>query len=124
MIYLTVEDLVRIAEAATNGKAVVRDIGLLSASVARPQTHVFDHDPYPDIWSKAGALLHSVARNHPLIDGNKRLAWTAARVFLHINGIRAVPVDVDVAERLVMSVAEGTLDEVGDIARELRKLYL
>lgn len=124
MIYLTVEDLVRIAEAATAGSAVVRDMGLLSAAAARPQTYVFGHDPYPDVWSKAGAVLHSVARNHPLIDGNKRLAWTAARVFLHINGIGAIPVDVAEAERLVVAVADGTLDEVGDIARELRKLYL
>ena len=124
MIYLTVEDLIRIAASVTGGNPSIRDAGLLAASAARPQTYVFDHEAYPDAWSKAAALLHSLARNHPLVDGNKRLAWTAARVFLHVNGIRAVPVSVDDAERLVVSVADGTLDEVSDIARELRKLYL
>lgn len=124
MIYLTVEDLVRIAEAAIGVPPRVRDIGLLSSAATRPQTFVFGHDAYPEVWSKAAALLHSLARNHPLVDGNKRLAWTAARVLLYLNGVPAVPVDAVEAERFVLSVADGTLDEVADIARELRKLYI
>lgn len=124
MIYLTVEDLVRIAQAATGAPAQVRDYGLLEASAARPRTFVFGHEAYPDLWRKAAALLQSLARNHPLVDGNKRLAWTAARVLLRVNGIMVVPVNVDDAERFVIAVSTGTLDEVVDIARELRKLYL
>ena len=54
----------------------MRDYGLLEAAVARPQAAVFGKDAYPDLDSKARALLHSVARNHALIDGNKRLALT------------------------------------------------
>lgn len=51
----------------------IRDIGLLGSAVARPQTTVFGQDAYPDLWSKAAALLQSIVNNHALIDGNKRL---------------------------------------------------
>ncbi|WP_213452843.1 type II toxin-antitoxin system death-on-curing family toxin [Rhizomonospora bruguierae] len=84
----------------------------------------FGQEVYTDLWSKAAALLHSVCMNHALIDGNKRLAWVAARVFLALNEVRIRDVDVDQAEALVMSVAGGTRTEVSDIARELRKLYI
>ncbi|WP_329107402.1 Fic family protein [Micromonospora sp. NBC_01699] len=122
--YLEVDDLVEIASIVLGGTPQVRDFGLLSSAVVRPATVVFGHEAYPDPWSKVGALLHSVCMNHALVDGNKRLAWAAARVFLALNGIRIQDVDVDQAEALVMSVARGELTEVSAIAHELRKLYL
>ncbi|MEV6690153.1 Fic family protein [Micromonospora sp. NPDC051196] len=122
--YLEVDDLVEIASIVLGETPQVRDFGLLSSAVVRPATVVFGQEAYPDIWSKAAALLHSVCMNHALIDGNKRLAWAAARVFLALNEVPIQDVDVDQAEALVMSVASGTLTEVSDIAREIRKLYV
>jgi death-on-curing protein len=76
------------------------------------------------VWEKAAALLHSLCMNHALIDGNKRLAWAAARVFLALNNVPLQDVDADAAEVFMLGVAGGQLTEVVDIARELRKLYL
>ncbi|WP_405092443.1 Fic family protein [Micromonospora sp. NBC_01392] len=122
--YLEVDDLVEIASIVLGETPQVRDFGLLSSAVVRPATVVFGQEAYPDLWSKAAALLHSVCMNHALIDGNKRLAWAAARVFLALNEVSIQDVDVDQAEAFVMSVAGGTMTEVSDVARELRKLYV
>ena len=122
--YLEVGDLVEIGSIVLGGTPQVRDVGLLSSAVVRPATVAFGEEAYPDVWSKAAALLHSVCMNHALIDGNKRLAWATARVFLTLNEVPMRDVDVDQAETLVMSVASGTLTEVSDIARELRKLHV
>ncbi len=92
--------------------------------IVRPATVVFGQEAYPELWGKAAALLHSICMNRALIDGNKRLAWAAARVFLALNDVPVRDVDVDQAESLVMAVASGAMTEVPDIARELRKLYL
>jgi death-on-curing protein len=122
--YLEVDDLVEIASIVLGEAPQVRDFGLLSSAVVRPATVAFGREAYTDLWGKAAALLHSVCMNHALIDGNKRLAWAAARVFLALNDVSIQDVDVDRAEALVMPVAGGTLTEVADIAGELRKLYL
>lgn len=76
------------------------------------------------MYGKSAALLHSVCMNHALVDGNKRLSWAAARVFLALNDIPLCDVDVEAAEAFMLGVAGGQLNEVTDIARELRKLYL
>ena len=81
-VYLDLDDLVEIAQLVLESPPRVRDYGLLSSSVARPATVAFGHEAYPEVWEKAAALLHSLCMNHALIDGNKRLAWAAARVFL------------------------------------------
>ena len=86
MIYLTLPELIYIAERATGGKIAIRDIGLLESAAARPQATAFGSDAYPDLDSKAAALLHSLARNHALVDGNKRLALGALIAFYGING--------------------------------------
>ena len=79
---------------------------------------MFGADAYPSLELKAAALLHSIARNHALVDGNKRLAWLAAVVFLDLNGHRT-GADEEAAFKLVMSVAEGN-DDLEDIAGRLR----
>jgi death-on-curing protein len=122
--YLDVDDLVEIASVVLGETPRVRDAGLLSSAAVRPATAAFGHEVYTDVWSKAAALLHSVCMNHALVDGNKRLAWAAARVFLALNEVPMQDVDVDQAEAFVLSVAAGALTEVPDISRELRKLYL
>lgn len=116
--HLTTEQALRIARVAVGGPIEVRDLGLLDAAVHRPRASVLGQDAYPDLLTKAAALLHSLARNHPLIDGNKRLAWLATFVFCAKNGIQLDP-DDDTAYDLVVAVAAGELDDVGEIARVL-----
>jgi death on curing protein len=84
--YLTIEDLVEVARRVVDGEVLVRDAGLLASAVARPQSSVFGQDAYPGVWEKAAALMESLGRNHALVDGNKRLAWTATWFFLGISG--------------------------------------
>ena len=98
----------------------MRDYGLLEAAVARPQATVFGKDAYPDLDSKAAALLHSVARNRALIDGNKRLALTAIIAFYGLNG-RRPNLTSAAAYDLVMAVAVGELDSVDEIAAVFRQ---
>jgi death on curing protein len=113
--YLDVEDLVQLT--ADLGAGPVRDIGLLDSASARPRSSVFGEDAYASIELKAAALLHSICGNHALVDGNKRLAWLAAVVFLDLNG-RRITLSHDEAFDLVMAVAEGALD-VPEIAVRL-----
>lgn len=99
------------------GAGPVRDPGLLESAVARPRTTVFGEDAYPTLAGKAAALLHSICRNHALVDGNKRLAWLTAVSFLGLNGFDVALEDDDAFE-LVMGVAEGRMD-VDEIASAL-----
>ena len=92
----------------------MRDRGLLASAAGRPQATVLGEDAYATFAEKAAALMHSIARNHALVDGNKRLAWSATRVFCLLNG-RDLAFTVDEAEALVVGVAAGEL-EVPEIA--------
>lgn len=117
---LTVDDLLEIA-AGVLAEVVVRDTGLLASAADRPWVTVFGEDAYPDLHTRAAALLHSLARNHPLVDGNKRLAWSSMKIFLILNGIE-LTYEIDDAEAMVVGVASGALDVpdvVGWIARHL-----
>lgn len=116
--YLTVPELLELARRL--GAEEVRDYGLLESALARPRASVFGQDAYPDLWQKAAALMESVARNHALVDGNKRTAWYATWVFLQINGPRLrSDFDVDAAEAFVLAVSQGMLD-VPETAEALR----
>lgn len=117
MIYLDLEDLLHIAE-RTLGNVEIRDLGLLEAAAARPQASAFGDDVYPSILEKAAALIHSVARNHALVDGNKRLALASGIAFLGINGLR-LTMSNDEAYDLIISIATGQLDDVSGIAAVL-----
>jgi len=119
VIYLSVDELLRVAERVVPGGVTVRDVGLLEAAAVRPGTTVGPVDAYPDLITKVAALLHSLARNHALLDGNKRLALAGVIVFLGVNGVRLAATNND-AHDLVMSVATGDLDDVASIADRLR----
>jgi len=106
--FLTVDDLLEIATGVV-GEVVVRDAGLLAAAAGRPQVTVFGEDAYPTFNEKAAALMHSLVRNHALVDGNKRLAWAATRIFCLLNG-RDLTYTVDDAEQLMLAAASGDLD--------------
>ena len=118
MIFLDVDDLLYIAERATGGSVEIRDVGLLESAAARPRAFAFGADAYPTLHEKAAALLHSIVRNHALVDGNKRLGLTAIIAFYGVNG-RRLTMTNDEAYEFVMAVAAGQIDDVGDIARRL-----
>ena len=109
MDYLTAEDLLTIA-ADLIGATTVRDIGLLDAAAHRPQATAFGTEAYPTVHEKAAALLEGIARNHALVDGNKRLAWAAAVVFHDLNGFELEAPSVDEGVELVVAVATGTVE--------------
>ncbi|GAA0831146.1 type II toxin-antitoxin system death-on-curing family toxin [Streptosporangium amethystogenes subsp. fukuiense] len=116
---LTVEQVLDLAELAIGATPELRDLGLLDSAVHRPQASMFGQRAYPDLFAKAAALLHSLAANHPFVDGNKRVAWVATVVFLAWNG-RAIDTGDDEAYDLVIAVASGKLTEVDEIADVLR----
>ena len=118
MIYLTLPELLYVAQRTLGGEPPVRDIGLLESALARPQATAFGRDAYPDLDAKAAALLHSLTRNHALVDGNKRLGLAAIIAFYGVNGRRLTLTNDEVYD-LVMAVAEGTLDSVEQIAAQL-----
>ena len=120
--YLEVDSLLALAELFLGKPAEVRDLGLLASAAVRPAASMFGEEAYADLWSKAAALLHSLANNHALVDGNKRLAWVGTRAFLALNGSSPRPVDVDEAERFMLAVASASLTEVDLIAHQLREL--
>jgi len=109
--YLTFEDaldLCRILGKRFGTEIRIRDEGMLDSALHRPMSGYGGHEAYADLATKAAALLDSIANNHALVDGNKRLAWLATDVFLHINGSRA-DLSPDEATALVLDVAAGTL---------------
>lgn len=114
MRYLTVDDVLRINRSVLYGdyeigEEVFADLGLLDSAVMRPQQSAFGEDAYADIHMKAGALLHSLARNHAFVDGNKRTALLAVVMFYAMNGW-LLTLDQGVAVSLPIDAAEGQVD--------------
>ena len=120
MIYLTLSELLHVAERALGPEVLVRDHGLLESALARPRATAFGVDAYASLEEKAAALLHSLARNHALVDGNKRLALAATIAFLGLNG-RRLTLTNDQAYMLVIDIASGQLNDVPDIAEQIGK---
>ena len=119
--YIDTDDLVELAVGLLGDPPPIRDLGLLGSAAARPQTTAFGDDAYPDLWTKAAALLHSILKNHALVDGNKRLGWLATAVFLEINGTSVTQVSNDAVYDFVIGVTTGG-DDIGAIAARLRAL--
>lgn len=115
MLYLSLADLLRIAEAACESSIQVRDAGLLDAAAARPAATIYGTEVYPDIHSKAAALAQSIACNHALVDGNKRLALASIIVFYSINGYKLTLSNTEAYE-LIIDIATGKLREINEIA--------
>jgi len=119
VIYLDLDALLHVANRALGVEPEVRDHGLLESALARPQASAFGEDAYPTIHDKAAALLHSLARNHALVDGNKRLALAGTIAFLGMNGLRLTFTN-DEAYDFVIAVATGELEDVSSIATILK----
>lgn len=94
----------------------VRDAGLLNSALVRPKTAVFGADAYPDFPIKVAALMHSVIKNHPLIDGNKRSSWILMSVFLQLNDFQH-NMDTDTGFDLTLGLAEDryTIEQAAEI---------
>jgi len=92
------------------GRAGIRDMGLLQSALAMPQAGIGGEFFHADVFEMAAAYLYYIARNHPFVDGNKRVAAMSAFVFLRLNG-HTLRAPTGAFERLVLAAAEGTVDK-------------
>jgi death-on-curing protein len=97
------------AIAKFGGSDGVREIALLESAVAAPQASFGGKSPYKDLAEVAAAYLYYLCKNHPFIDGNKRVALGACIVFLRLNGIEP-EADEPEWEELVLAIATGAID--------------
>jgi death on curing protein len=114
--YLDLDDIIEMVRALKVGP--IRDVGLLDSAVNRPRASAFGDDAYPTLELKAAALLHSMTKNHALVDGNKRVAWLSTVVFCDLNGYTPELSDDD-AFQIVWDIASDSLD-VAVIAHRLQ----
>ena len=116
--FLDLQDLIEIGKSLISDFRI-RDEGLLESAAMRPQTTIYGEDAYPTFEEKVASLIHSLARNHALIDGNKRIAGSAGRIFCLMNG-RDLNMPIDDAEKMILDIAKGVI-EVADIAVLLKR---
>ena len=114
--YLDIEDIVEMIR--TLGVGPIRDLGLLDSAVKRPRSSAFGEDAYETLNLKAAALLHSMTKNHALVEGNKRLAWLRTVVFCDLNGF-APDLEDDDAFQLVWDIASSAEEDIAAIANRL-----
>ncbi|OQZ00862.1 MAG: hypothetical protein B6D35_05110 [Candidatus Brocadia sp. UTAMX2] len=88
----------------TGGRHGIRNLSLLQSALARPKTTFDNNDLYPDLFTKAASLMHSLVKNHPFTDGNKRTAIAAASIFLLRNNYRLTAPNKEL-ERFTLKVA-------------------
>lgn len=88
----------------------IRDEGLLESALARPINR-FSYGE-TDLAALAAAYAFGIARNHPFIDGNKRVAFLAMMIFLRLNGIAFTPSQADAAAA-ILALAAGEVEEEG-----------
>ena len=116
MEYLTLEEVYLLHERLiqlTGGSSGLRDPGLLESAVVRPQASFDGEDLYPDLWTKAAALMQSLIKNHPFVDGNKRTAVTATAIFLELNDHRFTASNDEVLRFAVETAGgEAELEEI------------
>jgi len=93
---------------AGGGSSAIRDLGALESALAQPRGTFGDQDLYPSVAEKASALGFSLIRNHPFVDGNKRIGHAALEVFLVLNGFE-LRAEVDDAESVILGVAAGSI---------------
>ena len=109
--YVSVEQVLALHREQTRrygGAAGVRDRGLLESAVARPAMTFGGEDLYHDLPAKAAALMHSLALNHPFVDGNKRVAAHAALVFAASNGYECTATSEDLVD-VTLRLAAGAV---------------
>ncbi|MFY9718340.1 MAG: type II toxin-antitoxin system death-on-curing family toxin [Candidatus Cybelea sp.] len=112
MLFLDADDVLALYAEHVGARSHLLRPELLESAVALPQAAMFGVDLYPHLFQKAAALLRSLAQNQPFLDGNKRIAWIAARTFLAANGIDIVA-DTQSGLDLMKDLAERKLDVDG-----------
>ena len=129
MYILTIEQVLelhaRLLE-QSGGAEGVRDPGALASSVAQPFQSFGGQDLYPSMAGKAAALAFFLVRNHPFVDGNKRVAHAALEMTLVLNGFE-ISATVDEQEQVMLALAAGTLtreDFTTWVQKHLRHLAL
>jgi death-on-curing protein len=97
----------------------VKDLGLLDSALARPRTTLFGEDAYPTLELKAAAMVHSIIKNHAMVDGNKRTSWFMLSSFLYINGY-FIEMTADEGMEFTLGIATDklTLDEAANMIRK------
>lgn len=119
--FLTLEDVTELGIAMMveeGANFLIADAGLLDSALMRPQASAFGEPAYLTLWAQAAALVQSLARNHALVDGNKRLSWAATKLFLRFNGLALRAPSPEAGERFVLDVIDGSLT-VPQIAERL-----
>lgn len=118
--YVTLEESLLAVRAVHGGDPLtyVRDVVLLQSALERPAATLFGRDAYPDVYAKGAALLHSMVRNHALLDGNKRTGWIVCVMFFTLNGYEE-RYDEDAMFDFIVAVAAGEPAEIGAIAKQL-----
>ena len=116
MHYLSLEDALQQISIAG---FYVKDVGLLDSALARPQTSVFGEDAYPTLELKAAAMTHSVIKNHPMVDGNKRTSWFLLNAFLYINGyLLEMSTELGLEFTLGIATDRLSLEEAAEMIRQ------
>lgn len=119
--FLTLEDVTELGiamMAEESEEFLIADAGLSDSALTRPRASAFGELAYPTLSAQAAALMQSLARNHALVDGNKRMAWAATKLFLGFNGIALRAPSSDAGEQFVLGVIAGSL-ALTDIAQRL-----
>lgn len=117
-LYLNFDDALRLVRDL--GVGPVLDLGVLDSALHRPRSVIYGEEIYEGIAAKAAVLLESIVRNHPLVDGNKRLGWLSVVVFCGLNGVDVDAPDDSVYD-LVVAVAAGELGWA-EVARRLEPM--
>lgn len=113
--YLDLEDALQLIARAG---FYVKDLGLLDSALARPRTSLFGDDAYPEIELKGAAMMHSLIKNYPMVDGNKRTSWFMLTAFLFINGFHIeMPTEKALTLTLGLATDELTLDQAASLIR-------
>lgn len=122
MRYLTIKDILllhSIAIDATGGSHGLRDLGLLESAVARPEASFSGEDLYPDLFLKTASLLHSLLRNHPFVDGNKRTAMFSAMTVLELNGYEFISEQMEIVDfALKIENEKLSVEQISDWLKE------
>lgn len=117
---MTLEESLLVIKAVHGGEPLnyIRDTVLLQSALERPAATLFGRDAYPDVYAKGAALLHSIVRNHALLDGNKRTGWVLCVLFFQLNGYEE-HYDEDAMFDFILAIASGEVEEIGEIAQQL-----